>query len=290
MIFYIGLSLVSNNGACDTDNVSAYVGKPAQNSKNIPNKISIPGSKTANQKLTSAEARRLLSILTDRELTENDIAKDKNGRPYFKTMPGELTVSDIDFNISHSGSLAAVSVVRGKSSTAPSPGTTNSLLPMRTGCDVELVKRRKYSQKIAQDYFSPAELEYVSNNGNFDEARFFHIWTLKECYIKLRGLTVFDLKKIPSFIGSPAVGNWEQACANDDQSGHFCFCENTEQPLTFFLYELTGAEERYILAVAAEGADLKPTIKWFSQSALACKTITEIRNSYDCKTKSRITS
>jgi phosphopantetheinyl transferase len=193
-----------------------------------------------HKKRLSAEARRILSECEGRPITNEDIAMEASGRPF-------LPDRDMDFSISHSGALAAVSLVRGKG--------------LRTGCDVELVRPRAKAREIAKDFFSAAEREYIVSGGGFDLTRFYQIWTLKECYLKLRGLSVFDMGGAPSFISSvePAVYTFDAAGVS---------------PISFNLYELTGAgDERYIAATAiAGGEERKPEIRWFSQDSLAvCK-------------------
>ena len=198
-------------------------------------------STNQRQRLRS-ETRRILSLLEDRPLAENDIAREAQGRPFF---PG----SEVDFNIAHSGALAAVSYIRGKN--------------LRTGCDVERIRPRAGARKIAEEFFSAPEQNYVSQ-GWFDEARFYEIWTLKECFLKLRGLSVFDMAACPSFI-------------ND--KNEFAFGAAVSSPLSFYLYELSGDAERYILAAALEGTEQQPPeIRWFSHLSLACKTLKNINN------------
>jgi hypothetical protein len=188
-----------------------------------------------------AEARRILSLLEGRLLEEDDLPRKAQGRPFF---PGR----DVDFNITHSGVLTAVSHVKGKN--------------LRTGCDVERVRPRAGAGKIAEEFFSAGENDYVSQNG-FDEARFYEIWTLKECFLKLRGLSVFDMAACPSFIGA---GNT------------FAFGAAASSPLSFCLYELSGGTERYMLAAALEGKEQQPPeIRWFSHLSLACKKTAEIK-------------
>jgi phosphopantetheinyl transferase len=192
------------------------------------------------QKQLSAEARHILSEFKGRPITKDDIAREGQGRPFFPE-------SDTDFSISHSAALAAVSLAQG----------TN----LRTGCDVELLRPRARAPLIAADYFTAPERDYIFSQGSFDEIKFFQIWTLKECYIKLRGLSVFDMTKVSSFI-----------CGND-----FVFDAGVELPLTFYLYEIIGADERYILATAIEGAESEqPEIRWFSQPVMSCCCIAKI--------------
>jgi len=215
-----------------------------------------PQKDRRHRELFSAEWRRILSLMTGRSLSDSDIALEESGRPYFPD-------NKEDFNISHSGALTAVSLVSGEKT--------------RVGCDVELVKPRAGAIKIAEKVFTAQERNYVlsASQKQNDPSAFFEIWTLKECYLKLKGLTVFDIKKTPSFV-----------C---EENGEFHFALNTaanaatDTPLTFYLYELKGASgEWYILAAAIEGSiegtgQLRPEINWFSQSTLHARSIAEIK-------------
>jgi len=211
MSYYIGLSTLSNKGA-------------------------------GRKKLLSAEARRILSKFEGAHFDEENMEKSGQGRPF---LPGHA----VDFNIAHSGSMAAVSLVRGGA--------------MRTGCDIERIRPRLRAHDIAKNYYSAAERKYLYQQGKFSDSRFYEIWTLKECYIKLRGLSVFDMNDCPSFV-------------NDNEEP--AFCAAVSSPLSFRLYELSdGGDERYILATAIEGEQqVQPEILWFSQSSLACKMTAEI--------------
>jgi len=207
------------------------------------------------KKQSSVEARRILSNFENRSINENDFSIEAGGRPYFFD-------KGADFNISHSGNIVAVSYIKKKY--------------IRVGCDIEKVKPRKNIAKISKDKFSACENKYLYSDGIFSDKKFITLWTLKESYIKLRGLSVFDMAKIPSFIKH-----------NEENSTFdFTFSENTEKMLTFRLYELsnnnyeTGSENtNYILAEAIEGEYLKPEIIWFSPSSLTldCKMTAEIK-------------
>lgn len=204
-----------------------------------------------SKKHASAEARRMLSLLAGWHIGENDIAREARGRPF-------LRGREVDFSIAHSGALAAVSFVRGAG--------------LRTGCDVERVRLRAGAAKIAEEFFSIAEKSYIYSQNEFDNARFYEIWTLKECFLKLHGLSVFDMTCAPSF-----VGNDESTCA-----GRLAFGAAVSQAISFRLYELSGgAGERYMLAAAIEGAaQAQPEIRWLSQRSpvpFACKMIAEIK-------------
>jgi len=188
----------------------------------------------------SCEGRRILSLIEDRPLLENDILKKENGRPYF---PG----GNVDFNISHSRNIVVVSHVSGKS--------------INTACDVQFVKLRSNTTQIAENFFTDSEKEYISRN----EKRFFEVWTLKECFLKLHGFSVFDMKNVPSFIYE---GNFSSKQLSNSLS----------LPFSFFLYELGDYNEnQYMLAACVEGEKQPaPEIKWFSQGFLNCGNIAKI--------------
>ena len=177
--------------------------------------------KTERNNVRSAEARRILSILADNPV--NAIATDENGRPFFHDS-GLAGASLMDFSISHSGAAVAVSLVISENTHG---------VKARTGCDIELIRPRKNLRNIAENNFSAAERDYIfsQNETQLESARFFQIWTLKECYIKLRGLSVFDMPKAPSFISNNA------SCSSS---------------ISFYLYELVHAGERYMLATCIE--------------------------------------
>jgi phosphopantetheinyl transferase len=222
MLYYLNLSILSNNP------------------NNLP--------KIERTQQLSAEARRILSQFEGRPLTNEDIARETSGRPFFPNR-------DMDFSISHSGALAAVSLVTG--------GGKN----LRTGCDVELVRPRAGAGKIAREFFTAPERDYIENGGSFDLTRFYQIWTLKECFLKLRGLSVFDMPAAPSFIISK---NQPRSTRRNTEFGlRETPCNSV---VNFHLYELTGnADERYILATALAGTEAEqPEIRWFSQPLGDC--------------------
>ncbi|MDR2942685.1 MAG: 4'-phosphopantetheinyl transferase superfamily protein [Treponema sp.] len=208
----------------------------------MSNNLNNQHKRTERRKLLSAEARCILSLCEGRPITGDDIAKDISGRPFFAD-------SDTDFNISHSGNLTAVSLATGQN--------------LRTGCDVELVRPRSRAKEIAKEFFTASENDYIESGGQFDGARFYHIWTLKECFLKLRGLSVFDMADAPSFIS---------------KDGWFIFGAAVASIIKLNLYELSGnSGGRYILATGIEGAEREPELRWFSQDFLDCKSIAKIK-------------
>jgi len=191
---------------------------------------------------TSSESMRILSIFENKPISKEDLAKETNGRPFFPNR-------DVDFNISHSCDFIAVSYTDCKNT--------------RTGCDIEKIRTRQNAIAIAKEYFSESENIYLFNDGNFNLKRFYEIWTLKECFIKLRGLSVFDIGTSPSFI----------------QENNFSFNLSSSLPVTFRLYDITNEQnENYVLAAAIEGENQsQPEIRLLSSVSLDCKITAEIK-------------
>jgi phosphopantetheinyl transferase len=197
----------------------------------LSNNLNNQQKRLERRKLLSAEARRILSLCEGRSIKDEDMAREASGRPFFPD-------SDTDFSISHSGSLASVSLVKGKN--------------LRTGCDIELVRPRARAKEIAQEFFTAQERKYIESDSLSDGTRFYQIWTLKECFLKLHGLSVFDMVSVPSFI-------------TDEESLNTRFGQ-----ISFNLYELTGNDdEHYIVAAAIKGGEERqPEIRWFSKDFL----------------------
>ena len=88
----------------------------------------------------------------------------EHGKPY---LPG---VSDFHFNISHSGSIAALAVS-----------------DREIGCDLERI--RLADLRIARHFFSEKENELLDAAASKEEqnALFYRLWTLRESFLKVTG-------------------------------------------------------------------------------------------------------
>ncbi|MFD2673102.1 4'-phosphopantetheinyl transferase family protein [Marinicrinis sediminis] len=110
-------------------------------------------------------ARAMIAQFTNRRASQIAFGKNEYGKPY------PLGISDIDFNISHSGKW-----VLGAVSQRP------------IGVDVERIHPINETA-LAERFFAPVEAEML-NGIQQDEARkkrFYQIWSLKESYIKWKG-------------------------------------------------------------------------------------------------------
>ena len=91
-------------------------------------------------------------------------AENEYGRPHI-VEPAEF--GDLRFSLSHTAGRAVVAVTRG----------------LEIGADVENV-RRGYPVDIAERFFAPSEVAQLAVHVD----AFFDFWTLKEAYMKARGL------------------------------------------------------------------------------------------------------
>ncbi len=94
------------------------------------------------------------------------------GRPELRRRPGPAARA-LSFNLSNTRGLVACAVAWGR----------------EVGVDVERMERRTDPLEIADRFFSPAETSALLALPRHEQRRrFFELWTLKEAYIKARGL------------------------------------------------------------------------------------------------------
>jgi hypothetical protein len=156
----------------------------------------------------SMEARRVLRILD----TSWPLSRTANGRPYF-------TDGHADFSLSHSRNLTATAyVTRAIDSNA------------RIGCDVQYACLARRHDLIRERYFRREEQDART------EREFYRLWALKEAWLKLCGLSIFEIERAPAFITGAACRQEEPLVENDP---------------VYYLYEiLIPPAERYTLAAA----------------------------------------
>jgi 4'-phosphopantetheinyl transferase len=125
--------------------------------------------------VTRAMVRMVLSRYAQIAPEHWVFSKNAYGRPVIADaiVDAEVEARDLSFNLSHTRGLIALAVTRGR----------------ELGVDVENIATRAVSLDVAERFFSPtevAELSCVAPDRQQD--RFFEYWTLKESYIKARGM------------------------------------------------------------------------------------------------------
>ena len=122
-----------------------------------------------------AVCRGLLRELLSRYLgiAPGDIALDRSehGKPRLLNVH-----SDLAFNYSHSRDHVAYAFCHGAD----------------IGVDIEFTGRRASALGVSRGYFSQQEYQALASlSPDEQQQRFFHLWTLKEAYLKARGEGVF---------------------------------------------------------------------------------------------------
>lgn len=121
--------------------------------------------------VTRAMVRTVLSKYADVAPRDWLFAVNDYGKPSIATEHAQAR--GIEFNLSHTDGLVVLGVTRGRT----------------LGVDVENVRARKVDLEIADRFFAPAEVAALrALPSQQQQQRFFDYWTLKESYIKARGM------------------------------------------------------------------------------------------------------
>jgi len=98
------------------------------------------------------------------------IEEDDRGKPFIAAPAG----AGLSFNLSHAGGVVVCAV------------TTSE---RRIGVDVEDLRRKVAVLKVAERFFAPAEARQLAALPPGEQIqRFYALWTLREAYLKARGL------------------------------------------------------------------------------------------------------
>lgn len=121
-----------------------------------------------------ALARRVLSHRLKVPMAGILLGATRTGRPFLAEPP----CPEIDFNLSHSGRLTVLAVIRGA----------------RVGIDVEQASVERDFAGVAAGFFSPAEYDRWSRADAVDRtALWYRIWTRREAYVKATGAGLRDI-------------------------------------------------------------------------------------------------
>jgi 4'-phosphopantetheinyl transferase len=120
--------------------------------------------------------------------------------------------NDLRFNLSHSQNLAMYAFA----------------LERNVGVDIEMIRAEVASERVAESFFSPWEVETLRALPREDQPEaFFNCWTRKEAYVKARGqglsidLKSFDVSLVPGdeakiLRGDDCIG-WSLASFSPEQ-------------------------------------------------------------------------
>ncbi len=144
----------------------------------------------------------------------------------------------IAFNLSHTHGIVACAVVRGRD----------------VGLDVEDLDRPAINPALPARYFSPAEGQALDEVAPHERmSRFFDYWTLKEAYIKARGMG----------LSLPLAGF--SLLLEDGRAPRISFASTIEDDPAAWQFALFDPSPRYRLAVAVRrrGPDLSIRLREF---------------------------
>ena len=144
-----------------------------------------------------------------------------HGRP-------EIAAPDtlLRFNIAHSSGLVACALAHGRD----------------VGVDVEDLKRRPVEPAVVSRYCSPFEAADVEAQGDAWHDRFLVYWTLKEAYLKARGIGIsVHLSDISFSLGPSGVT--------------LAFLDSLAGTDTRWQFALIQPSDQHLLAVAASTTD-----------------------------------
>jgi 4'-phosphopantetheinyl transferase len=160
------------------------------------------------------------------------------GRPSLTNLPPGIA---LNFNLSHTAGLIAYALT----------------LDRDIGIDVEDVGRGRVEDGLAGRFFSPAEAAALEAlPGDQRHARFFDYWTLKEAYIKARGMGLsLPLDGFSLHLDPPNAPRISFAASIDDDPSSWQFVQSHP-----------SGRHRLALAVRRRGSDLPVHIEAFNPS------------------------
>ena len=143
--------------------------------------------------------------------------------------------SDVHFNLTHSAGIVLCAIARGRA----------------VGIDVENLARPRPNWGLVERYCSPAEADDIQQHGDRWPERFLTYWTLKEAYLKARGLGISVPLADISFAGNdfasdgPLRITFERSLAGTDDR---------------WAFHLFRPSERHLGVVAAGATDGQPPV------------------------------
>lgn len=182
--------------------------------------------------IAKALVRTVLSQYLPLTPAECLFEKNQYGRPCLK--PGQMDGS-LHFNLSYSKGLLVLAVMR----------------DWQIAVDIENTQIQFEFTEIAKDFFSSAEYQIIKNlSEQQQKSRFFDFWTLKEAYIKARGMGLSLSLKQFSFDLSK------------QQQIHIAFANGIQDQAERWRFALLYPSDRHTCAFAFKAAYSQPEYQW----------------------------
>lgn len=156
------------------------------------------------------------------------------GRP--ELLNGVDVTSTISFNLSHTNGLILCAIS----------------LSQAVGVDVEDTRRKPASLEIAERFFSPDEVNAIrAFPPGLQSERFFYYWTLKESYVKARGIGLsMSLNQFSfSFPGERCIRMAFHANLDDFQTGsqYWLLQPSSEHIAAVCVQRMDGASQQLVM-------------------------------------------
>jgi 4'-phosphopantetheinyl transferase len=210
--------------------------------------------------ITRALVRTTLSRYANIEPHNWRFSKNDYGRPEIILQKG---VPPLRFNLSHTDGLIICGVV----------------LEQDIGVDVENMKRKGETVEIADRFFSQKEVEDLHAVPSANrQARFFDYWTLKESYIKARGMGLsLPLEQFTFHISEnePLRISFDSRLHDEPNKWQFWLLRPT--PHHKMAISVCQQTNKHIRLVIKKVVPLK-SVTHFPQSCIAQSSTTDLRN------------
>ncbi len=148
---------------------------------------------------------------------------DKWGRPFWHFQQKRIPLY---FSLSHTKGIIACIVARNP----------------EIGCDIEQIRPRRYEKELATKIFAEKEMAQYQQQENTAACRsfFYRCWTLKEAYLKAKGIGIRESLSQLDFSGSI-------------NHSHFFHLSPEEQEQAYWQFHQQFLTEGYSLALAVKG-------------------------------------
>lgn len=171
--------------------------------------------------------RRCLSRYLDLAPERLVLEPTEDGKLFLPDQPGA-----IEFNLTHKPGCIAAAFVKGSA----------------LGLDAEAYEPDRANAKIARRYFSPAEVAQLEGlEGETLAWRFYRFWTLKEAYIKARGLGLkLPLRDFSFFFDDP------EALEQTGEGVRIAFSGKIEDRPEDWQFQTKRVSDRHLISVAVQ--------------------------------------
>ena len=183
--------------------------------------------------ISHAFLRIVLSRYQNCSPTSIAYSLNEYGKPSLLLNSGQ---SGVSFNLSHTYGLACCAVTREGD----------------VGVDVEFMERMGNQDEISEKFFSPVEFADMMkiHDEKARKKRFFHLWTLKEAYIKAKGMGLslpLDLFSFHFHKNDKISVTFDPKLQDSPEHWKFCLLQPTELHRTAIAYKSTSPNQNITL-------------------------------------------